>query len=120
MATDRQLVREFKSIGKDELGYEGQQLAEFVERSLREHKQQLATERAKELELARIMVEVEEKAREREHTLAMERQRLEAEFRRGENRMNVLKPQAGVWKTDVPCKSPCRCLTTRKKLSTTF
>ncbi|KAL3841751.1 hypothetical protein ACJMK2_019853 [Sinanodonta woodiana] len=86
MATDRQLVREFKSIGKDDLGYQGQQLAEFIERSLSEHKQQVALEqekaREKELELARI--QAEEKAREREHTLAMERLRLEAEFRRGE------------------------------------
>ncbi|KAL3858898.1 hypothetical protein ACJMK2_009147 [Sinanodonta woodiana] len=74
MATDRQLVREFKSIGKDDLGYEGQQLAEFVERSLSEHKQHVALEREKErenerqaaeLELARI--QTEEKAREREH-----------------------------------------------------
>ncbi|KAL3882111.1 hypothetical protein ACJMK2_028482 [Sinanodonta woodiana] len=48
MATDRQLVREFKSIGKDYLGYEGQQLAEFVERCLREHKQQVALAREKE------------------------------------------------------------------------
>ncbi|KAL3860966.1 hypothetical protein ACJMK2_007060 [Sinanodonta woodiana] len=106
MATDIQLVREFKSIGKDHLGYQGQQLAEFIERSLSEHKQQVARIQAeekarekelelariqaeekakeKELELARIQAEAEEKAREREHTLAMERLRLEVEFRIGE------------------------------------
>ncbi|KAL3874574.1 hypothetical protein ACJMK2_037563 [Sinanodonta woodiana] len=71
MATDRQLVREFNSIGKDDLGYQGQQLAEFIERSLSDRKQQVALEREeeekareKELELARMKVEAEEKAKE--------------------------------------------------------
>ncbi|KAL3856884.1 hypothetical protein ACJMK2_011592 [Sinanodonta woodiana] len=68
MATDGQLVREFKSIGKDDLGYQGQQLAEFIECSLIEHKQQVAAEqekaKEKELELARI--QAEEKAIEKE------------------------------------------------------
>ncbi|KAL3854280.1 hypothetical protein ACJMK2_013554 [Sinanodonta woodiana] len=86
MATDRLYVRGFKSIGKDDLGYQGQQLSEFIERSLSEHKQQVDLKqekaREKELELARILAE--EKAREREHKLAMERLRLEAEYRRGE------------------------------------
>ncbi|KAL3883786.1 hypothetical protein ACJMK2_030017 [Sinanodonta woodiana] len=122
MATDRQLVREFQSIGKDDLGYQGQTLTEFIERSLSENKQQVALEQEKaeekELELARI--QAEEKAREREHTLAMERLRLEAEFRRGEEANERPEPQVGVWKTDVPYKSPCRCLMTREKLSTTF
>ena len=88
MATDRQLLKEFKSIGKDELGYDGDKLTEFMERSLKEHKEEKAREkeRQKEIELARLQEEVQarEKAREREHILAMERLRLEAEFRRGE------------------------------------
>ena len=88
MTTDRQLIREYKSLGKDELGYEGTQLAEFVERSLKEYREQQEAEKEREkereMELARLQAEERARDKEREHALAMERLRIEAESKRGE------------------------------------
>jgi hypothetical protein len=47
MATDRQLIKEYRSLGQ-ELEYEGAQLAEYIERSIREYKDRQAAEREKD------------------------------------------------------------------------
>jgi len=76
MATLRQLAREFKALGSEELGYEGTQLAEFVERSLKEYKEQQAAEKEREREQ-----QAAEKEREREKELEVARLQAEREKR---------------------------------------
>jgi len=78
MATERQMIKEYRAMGSEDLGYEGDRLAAFIEERIKEWKAEKAAEtaritaekageREKELELARLA-----------HTLEMEKVRVGA------------------------------------------
>ncbi|KAL3842297.1 hypothetical protein ACJMK2_020328 [Sinanodonta woodiana] len=70
MATERQMIKEYRAMGSEDLGYEGDRLAAFIEERIKEWKAEKAAEtaritaekageREKELELAKIAAERE-------------------------------------------------------------
>jgi transposase InsO family protein len=95
MATLRQLAREFKALGSEELGYEGTQLAEFVERSLKEYKEQQAAEKEREREQQATEKEREQQAaeKEREQQTAEKEREKELELARLQAESEKLKAE---------------------------
>ena len=79
MSSDRQLIREFKAIGSEELGLQGSELRAYVQECLKERLElaKIEAERKERLELAKI--EAEEREKQRGHELEMERLRLKHE-----------------------------------------
>ena len=57
MATERQMIKEYRAMGSEDLGYEGDRLATFIEERIKEWKAEKA------VEIARIAAE---KAADRE------------------------------------------------------
>ncbi|KAL3888623.1 hypothetical protein ACJMK2_000988 [Sinanodonta woodiana] len=94
MATERQMIKEYRAMGSKYLGYEGDRLAAFIEERIKEWKAEKAGEREKELakiaadrelELTKIAAdrELAKIAAEQEiarlaHNLEMEKVRVEA------------------------------------------
>lgn len=84
------MVKEYRAMGKEDLGYNGERLAAFIEERLKEWKAEKAAKRQKELELARIsadreaqaeMARLAHAAKERELAHALELEKLMVEAR---------------------------------------
>ncbi|KAL3874079.1 hypothetical protein ACJMK2_037142, partial [Sinanodonta woodiana] len=73
MATERQMIKEYRAMGSEDLGYEGDRLAAFIEERIKEWKAEKAGEREKELAKIAADRELAEKAEQNKKELELAR-----------------------------------------------